>query len=204
MHRRDRLASSVVEQLLGLVVRVDESVAGSIPGISVILSNPSVRLRIEKDLAVEYRDRSTFGEVVVARDIVLPLVVGVERAAGNRTVDALALSFSSRDAEMGWAAAMAVDLSPGGRLGDSFEVDQLDPPEDIADVGSIMAIMDETQADVDLGVNLGMPRDLTGDGLADSADVSGKALIMPVIVRVRWSGRQGDRELTRALYVTSY
>jgi len=45
---------------------------------------------------------------------------------------------------------------------------------------------------------LGMPRDLDGDGLTTntSVDMATEALILPVVVTVRWDGVNGDREIT--------
>ena len=42
---------------------------------------------------------------------------------------------------------------------------------------------------------LGMPRDLNGDGVIDGDDRSGDLLILPVIVRVTWDGINGDRSV---------
>ncbi len=42
---------------------------------------------------------------------------------------------------------------------------------------------------------LGMPRDLNGDAIIGSADCSTDYTILPVLVRMRWQGRFGPREL---------
>jgi prepilin-type N-terminal cleavage/methylation domain-containing protein len=42
---------------------------------------------------------------------------------------------------------------------------------------------------------LGMPRDLDADGAIDSADHSGNYVLLPVLVRIEWSGATGDRSL---------
>ena len=42
---------------------------------------------------------------------------------------------------------------------------------------------------------LGMPRDLDADGAIDSADHAGDYLILPVIVRVAWTGASGNRDI---------
>ncbi len=42
---------------------------------------------------------------------------------------------------------------------------------------------------------LGLPRDLDGDGVVDSADHRADAIFIPVAVRVRWTGVQGEREI---------
>lgn len=41
----------------------------------------------------------------------------------------------------------------------------------------------------------GLPMDLNGDGSIDSSDRSTDYTLLPVIVRIRWQGRNGDREL---------
>ena len=42
---------------------------------------------------------------------------------------------------------------------------------------------------------LGMPKDLNGDGAVDSANHSADAIALPVLVRVRWTGSTGAREI---------
>ncbi len=42
---------------------------------------------------------------------------------------------------------------------------------------------------------LGMPRDLNGDAVTGSLDCSADHTILPILVRVRWRGRFGPREL---------
>lgn len=39
---------------------------------------------------------------------------------------------------------------------------------------------------------LGMPRDLNGDGIIDTANHGGNYRLLPVLVRVRWRGAAGD------------
>jgi len=41
---------------------------------------------------------------------------------------------------------------------------------------------------------LGMPRDLNGDNVVDGADHTADAILLPVLVRVRWTGSTGSRE----------
>jgi len=42
---------------------------------------------------------------------------------------------------------------------------------------------------------LGFPRDLNGDGAIDADDRSGDLIALPMIVRVRWSGINGERSV---------
>ncbi len=43
--------------------------------------------------------------------------------------------------------------------------------------------------------DLGMPRDLNGDGLVDAVDHSGDYQILPVLVRLTWQGQSGTSTL---------
>jgi len=42
--------------------------------------------------------------------------------------------------------------------------------------------------------NLGMPRDLSGDGVIDAQDHAASYFILPVRIRVRWKGKSGVRQ----------
>ena len=42
---------------------------------------------------------------------------------------------------------------------------------------------------------LGMPRDLNGDGVIDSADHSGDYILLPMRIRLQWRSVTGDRTL---------
>lgn len=42
---------------------------------------------------------------------------------------------------------------------------------------------------------LGLPRDLNGDAITDGHDHSGDYAVLPVLVRVRWKGAYGPREI---------
>ncbi|MEZ6020171.1 MAG: hypothetical protein R3F17_08735 [Planctomycetota bacterium] len=64
-------------------------------------------------------------------------------------------------------------------------------------------ILDETTTDADLGITLGLPRDLNGDGDAADTDVSADCTLPPVIVRTRWSSAGGQRQATQAFYLTN-
>lgn len=92
---------------------------------------------------------------------------------------------------------------PGTAPGAGFAVEGLQPAEDDPDqlVGEIVfpaapdgsggLVLDELLDDPDLG----MPRDLDGNGLVDSSAVTDYRLL-PVLVRMRWVGTQGERTLT--------
>ena len=65
-------------------------------------------------------------------------------------------------------------------------------------------VTDETLTDAQLGVDIGMPRDLNGDGDAADADVVGTARLHPVIVSVTWRGPNGTQTLRQPFYVIGY
>ncbi len=115
--------------------------------------------------------------------------------------DVKSSSASSLQAEEGWARAITRSYSAGGLPGGEVELPGWTPREDESAVCTIQVVTDETWSDLDLGVSLGLPRDLNGDGLIASADVSASATLLPVIVRARWRGRGGEGELVRGFYV---
>jgi hypothetical protein len=91
---------------------------------------------------------------------------------------------------------------PGGlpAPGSAFAVPGLNLQEGDADgmAGTILfptnpagMVLREDVADA----SLGMPRDLTGDGLWDAADHSGDYVMLPVTIRVDWAGVTGNRSL---------
>lgn len=108
------------------------------------------------------------------------------------------------DSPESWSEDLIAALSPGGALGNTFAARELDPQEGDLAVGSIEVIVDETTTDAALGLDLGLPRDLNGDGAADDADVSATARILPVVVRLRWNGSRGDTQFVHCFYVIGY
>ncbi len=120
------------------------------------------------------------------------------RAATERVQ---ALSIRAATDELGWATTLSDSLLPGGTPGAVFDVPRLEAWAGEASVGSLTLITDETLTDASLGVNLGMPRDLNGDGDASDTDVADNATVLPVIVRVRWDMGEGEREMSQGLFV---
>src|SRR5262249_14024446 len=62
---------------------------------------------------------------------------------------------------------------------------------------------DELREDVD-DRQLGMPRDLSGDYKVDDQDHSKAYLMLPFLVRVRWSSPNGEREYRLATQICQY
>ena len=90
---------------------------------------------------------------------------------------------------------------PGGAgtaPGNTFDVLGLTPLRDAQDgiVGRVIlpAGRGPLREDVELP-ELGMPRDLNGDHVVDSADRVKDYVVLPVRVHIEWQGRHGRREL---------
>jgi type II secretory pathway pseudopilin PulG len=104
-----------------------------------------------------------------------------------------------------WAQNVLDAFGPGGTLKGVFDVEFLSPPsEDQEFPGTIQVIVDETTTDTALGMDLGMPRDLNGDGDAADLDVSADACILPVVLRIEWKGQQGLQEISHGFFVMGY
>lgn len=95
---------------------------------------------------------------------------------------------------------------PGTAPGPTFVVDGIDPSANDPDgiVGEvIMPLVNMgTEVDPDWQVRedqgdalLGLPRDLNGDAIINATDHRLDYTILPVLIRVRWRGRYGPREL---------
>ncbi len=117
------------------------------------------------------------------------------------------LHASAREADtsaMNWAGEVMDVYGPGGTPGDVFAVQGLDPWVGEAGVATVQLITDETTTDGALGVAAGMPRDLNGDGVANSANTQTTAALLPAIVRLRWRGSSGQQQLTQVVYLLRY
>lgn len=86
----------------------------------------------------------------------------------------------------------------------NFAVEGLTPVAGESAVGSVRVITDETARDADLGVELGLPRDLDGDGLASNTAVGNAAHLLPVLVRVRWTSEKGTQQASLGLWILGY
>lgn len=115
-----------------------------------------------------------------------------------------ARSNSVLDADAGWSTELLGLYDPNQTGGTTFNVNGLDPWEGDVTVGSLWVVTDETITDTELGVEMGMPRDLDGDGVVGNKDVSTNATLLPVIVRMRWSGEAGERSLLHGFYLLGH
>lgn len=118
--------------------------------------------------------------------------------------DLYSLSEVARDDEDGWAPTILERFGAGGNPGPTFNVQGLEAWPDRESVGTITIVTDETQGDVDLGVTIGMPRDLNGDGAVNDTNVGDDAVLLPVIVEMRWRGEAGNRQMRQCIYLLQY
>jgi len=88
----------------------------------------------------------------------------------------------------------------GGAPGPTFDVRGLDPVDGSLAVGEVFfptldagGGVQELREDV-VDPELGMPRDLNGDGKPDGLDHSDDYRLLPVLLRLRWKGPSGERE----------
>ena len=120
----------------------------------------------------------------------------------SETVQAIARDGLSDPA--GWANHLVTALANGGQLGNTFQVPELATVEGEASVGTIQLITDETLTDAALGLQLGLPRDLNGDGDSNDAIAGTGARLLPVVVRLRWRSQAGVQTLVHPFYVFGY
>ena len=116
-----------------------------------------------------------------------------------------AQSYGFSDDPDTWAANVLGVYGPSGSFGDEFSVPlltSLDPDNERC--GTIQIITDETLSDAAIGFELGMPRDLNGDGDASDNDVTGDARILPVVLQVTWRSQSGPATVSHGFYVMGY
>lgn len=123
------------------------------------------------------------------------------RAAAERLQS---LAAGAQDDALGWGAAVINGVAANGEVAPTFDVPELTAVDGELSVGTIVVVTDETRTDAELGCDLGMPRDLDGDGLATNANVTGTALVLPAVVRARWRGSRGAQTLVHGFYVSRF
>jgi hypothetical protein len=132
---------------------------------------------------------------------------GLNRASQERTAaqnavrakveEIQSISHAGVTDPLGWPAHVLGALHTGAH----FDVKGLSIPDGATSTGIVIVVTDETATDASLGAQLGMPRDLDGDGLVSSGDVSAHARLLPVIVRVRWMGSRGVQQVDQPFWV---
>lgn len=115
-----------------------------------------------------------------------------------------ARSVAALDSSDGWAATFVEAYTEGGEHERSFPHEGLAPWDGEDAVVTVSVVTDETLTDLEIGAQLGMPRDLDGDGLVADSDVSGSAALLPVVVRVRWAGNGGELEASQGFYLLGF
>lgn len=103
-----------------------------------------------------------------------------------------------------WPGEMAAAMADDGEVGTEFAVPELTRIANTPAVGRIQIVTDETVTDEELGVEMGMPRDLNGDGDASDTDVSDDARMYPIVVTTRWTGVSGRNVVRHPFYVIRY
>jgi hypothetical protein len=132
-------------------------------------------------------------ERVVAHNAVRSIAENVQAIAQAGTTD-----------PGGFGNHLVAALSAGGALGTTFDVPELTAVQGQAHVGSITIVTDETSTDAALGAELGMPRDLNGDGDALDTNVTSSSRLLPVVITLRWHSQSGDNRIVHPIYVFGY
>jgi prepilin-type N-terminal cleavage/methylation domain-containing protein len=127
---------------------------------------------------------------VVAQNAVRTIVESLQAVAAEGVLD-----------PSGFGSHVVAALSTGGTLGTTFDVTELTPQDGQAHVGSIVVVTDETATDAELGAELGLPRDLNGDGDALDTNVTTSSHLLPVVVTLRWHSHAGDQRIVHPFYV---
>lgn len=176
-------------------------------------------MKLHRPVPAGPRAGLTLVEVVVFTALVLMALVGLahtsvtvhklqsaedeKAAASEALVNVLELvreqSRLAQSDEGGWGERMVEVFEPGGALGNEFEIEGLVTSDGRPGTCTVTILVDETLSDVDLGLGLGLPRDLNNDGDATDTDVADTAQLLPVVVRARWVGRLGEREIVQGL-----
>lgn len=82
--------------------------------------------------------------------------------------------------------------APFGDIAATYQGLTFDVPE-IGGTGTVRTFVDETEISDD-AATLGLPRDLDGDGVALTPDVTGSYVLLPLRIRIAWTSSDGYRE----------
>jgi type II secretory pathway pseudopilin PulG len=133
-----------------------------------------------------------------------------ERTLANTAIRSIAerihaLAYVTAEQNPGnWAPSILAVYGPGGTIGSTFDVIELNPTNAGGQVGLINIITDETTTDAIEGTELGLPRDLNGDQDALDVDVSADARILPVVVSVTYTGQTGAVTITHTFLIVGF
>lgn len=173
-------------------------------------------------LSARRRER---GVSLVETAMALAVVAVAAMTALSVLIASLELDATNRETKAAFDAARirleTVRAEPFDRVVRSFNADPADDPDGAGTAAGAafavptlpaLATGTTTHGEVLLPVDgggriredltvpeLGLPRDLNGDGVVDSADHTADAIVLPVAVRVRWSGATGDRTSVLAI-----
>ncbi|MCP5023157.1 MAG: hypothetical protein GY930_15475 [bacterium] len=111
------------------------------------------------------------------------------------------VSETAKTSNGGWSQTLVDSFQPGASPGQSLPSRKLKAADGTPATVTILVITDETQTDEQLGVKMGMPRDLNGDNLVDNTDVSGTATLLPVIIQLQWNGVSGTVRFNHGFYL---
>lgn len=103
-----------------------------------------------------------------------------------------------------WSQVVVAALSAGGEVGTQFNLAELTPTTVNGQVGSIQVVVDETLTDAQLGMDMGMPRDLNADGVIDNTNVTASARVLPLIIQIQWIGVSGTVTMRHPAYLLGY
>ena len=132
-----------------------------------------------------------------------------ERTLAQNAVRSMAERMQSQSYQLvetdpgNWATSVVAAFGPGSG-NDAFDIQELNTPLGAANVATIQVVTDETTTDADLLVNIGMARDLNGDGDATDADVSVDAVLLPVVITAQWRGVTGTQTYRHGFYLMGY
>lgn len=120
------------------------------------------------------------------------------------TQDLLSVARAASEEPSLWAGEILDFYGPEGSPGNELPITGLDPWEGTDHIATITIITDETTTDAELGANIGMPRDLDGDGLASNSNVTNNASLLPAIVDIRWRHAGGELEIKQVVYLLRF
>lgn len=166
------------------------------------------------------------GMTYIEMTIALTIVAGAALACASMQVSSLRLDSTNRESAAAFAAATSelefVCARPFDRIVPTFNTDATDDPDgagtapgrnftqpQFRTLGTLAPVTAEvlvpaigTALREDAVIpELGLPADLNGDGAIDALDHARDAILLPVAVRLRWTGANGARQYVLATRV---